>query len=108
MNARQDGSWATQTLKHEIENYLHPDAIKDALGIVVDVADHMNADGHAVPKAVALGMHAANPVGAPMKDSTVKKLLASKAFPCMTADRLAERDPNGEVKDWMVRLAAML
>ena len=53
-------------------------------------------------------MHAANPVGAPMKDSTVKKLLASKAFPRMTADRLAERDPNGEVRDWMVRLLAML
>ena len=108
VNARQDGSWATQTLKHEIESYLHPDAIKDALGVVVDVADHLNADGHAVPKAVALGMHAANPVGAPMKDSTVKKLLASKAFPRMTADRLAERDPNGEVRDWMMRLLAML
>ncbi|WP_422845684.1 ATP-binding protein [Acidovorax sp. M2(2025)] len=108
VNARQDGSWATQTLKHEIESYLHPDAIKDALGVVIDVADHLNADGHAVPKAVALGLHAANPVGAPMKDSTVKKLLASKAFPCMTADRLAERDPNGEVRDWMVRLLAML
>ncbi len=108
VNARQDGSWATQTLKHEIESYLHPDAIEDALGVVVEVADHLNADGHAVPKAVALGMYAANPVGAPMKDSTVKKLLASKAFPCMTADRLAERDPNGEVRDWMVRLLAML
>lgn len=108
VNARQDGSWGTQTLKHEIESYLHPDAINDALGVVVDVADHLNASGHAVPKAVALGIYAANPVGAPMKDSTVKRLLASKAFPCMTAARLAERDPNGEVRDWMVRLLAML
>ncbi len=108
VNARQDGSWATQMLKHEIESYLHPDAIKDALGVVVNVADHLNADGHAVPKAVALGLHAAHSVGAPMKDSTVKKLLASKVFPYMTADRLAERDPNGEVRGWMVRLSAML
>lgn len=38
----------------------------------------------------------------------LKKLLASKAFLCMTADRLVERDPNGEVRDWMVRLSAML
>lgn len=108
VNARQDGSWATQTSKHEIESYLHPDAIKDALGVVVDVADHLNANGHAVPKAVALGLYAANPVGEPKKDGTVKKLLASKAFPCMTAARLAERDPHGEVKGWMVRLAGMV
>ena len=108
VNARQDGSWATQTSKHEIESYLHPDAIKDALGIEVEVADHLNTNGHAVPTAVAMGLHAANPIGDPKKDSTVKKILASKAFPCMTAERLAERDPNGEVRGWMVRLSSML
>lgn len=108
VNARQDGSWGVQTSKHEIESYLHPSAIKEALGVVVDVADHLNDDGHAVPKAVSVALHALNPVGAPMKDSTVKKLLAAKAFPCMTAEWLAERDPNGEVKDWMVRLAGMV
>jgi len=107
VNTRQDGSWATQTAKHEIESYLHPDAIKDALGVEVEVADHLNTDGNAVPKAVALAMYAANPVGAPMRDSSVKKLLASKAFPRMTADRLTERDPNGEVRGWMARLLQM-
>jgi hypothetical protein len=80
VNARQDDSWATQTSKHEIESYLHPDAIKDTLGVVVDVADHLNANGHAVPKAVAMDLHSANSVGDPKKDSTNKKLLASKAF----------------------------
>lgn len=108
VNARQDGSWAVQTSKHEIESYLHAEAIKEALGVVVDVADHLNANGHAVPKAVAMALHAANPVGAPKKDSTVKKVLASKAFPCMTAARLAERDPAAEVRGWMVRLAGMV
>ena len=108
VNARQDRSWATQTSKHEIESYLHPDAIKDALGVKVEVADHLNTNGHAVPKAVAMKLYEANPVGEPKKDSTVKKLLASKAFPCMTADRLAERDPNGEVRGWMARLSDML
>lgn len=108
INARQDGSWGVQTAKHEIESYLHPDAINDALGVKVDVADHLNANGHAVPKSVSVALHALNPMGDPMKDSTVKKLLAAKAFPRMTAQRLAERDPNGEVKNWMVRLAGML
>lgn len=108
VNARQDGSWATQTSKYEIESYLHSEAIKDALGVVVDVADHLNANGHAVPKAVAMALHEANPVGDPKKDSTVKKLLANRAFRCMTAARLAERDPEGEVRGWMLRLADMV
>jgi len=108
VNARQDGSWATQTSKHEIESYLHPDAIKDALGVEVEVADHLNTNGHAVPKAVAMKLHAVNPVGQPKKDGTIKKLLARKAFPHMTAERISERDPNSEVKGWMLRLSAML
>lgn len=108
VNARADGSWALQTAKHEIESYLHPNAIKDALGVDVDVADHLNSAGHAVPKAVSLAMHALNPVGEPRKDDKVKKMLAERAFPLMTADRIAERDPGGEVKGWMLRLAEML
>lgn len=108
VNARQDGSWGVQTSKHEIESYLHPDAIKDALGVVVDVADHLNADGHAVPKAVSAALYALAPIGDPKKDSTVKKLLAARAFPCMTAQRLAVRDPSDEVKSWMARLAGMV
>lgn len=108
VNARQDGSWGVLTSKHEIESYLHPDAIKDALGVEVDVADHLNASGHAVPKAVSVALHELSPIGDPKRDGTVKKLLAAKAFPCMTAQRLAERDPNGEVKGWMVRLAGMV
>jgi putative ATP-dependent endonuclease of the OLD family len=108
VNARQNGSWGVQTLKHEIESYLHADAINDALGVVVEVADHLNVSGHAVPKAVSIALHALNPVGEPKRDGTVKKLLAEKAFPYMTAGRLAERDPTGEVKGWMVRLADMV
>ncbi|MCU6244339.1 OLD family endonuclease, partial [Enterobacter asburiae] len=29
VNARGNGCWAAQTLKHEVESYLHPDAIHD-------------------------------------------------------------------------------
>lgn len=108
VNSRQDGSWSAQTSKHEIENYLHPDAIKDALSVGVEVADHMNSSGHSVPRAVAVAMHALRGDGEPMKDSKVKKLLAKKVFPLMTAERIAARDPNGEVKTWMLRLAGMV
>lgn len=108
VNARTDGSWAVQTIKHEIESYLHSDAIKDALGVVVDVPDQLNAIGHATPRLVALAMHALNPVGQPRSDDKVKKLLAERGFPRMNANRLVERDPDGEVRSWMLRLAAML
>lgn len=108
VNARLDGSWGVQTQKHEIESYLHVEAIREALGVEIEVADHLNANGHAVPKAVSVALHAVKPVGDPKKDSTIKKLLSAKAFPCMTAERLAERDPNGEVKGWMARLAGMV
>ena len=108
VNARLDVSWGAQTQKHEIESYLHVEAIREALGVEIEVADHLNANGHAVPKAVSVALHALNPIGAPMGDTKVKKLLARKAFPYMTAERLAERDPDGEIKGWMARLAGMV
>lgn len=108
VNARPDGSWGTLTQKHEIESYLHVEAIREALGVEVEVADHLNSNGYAVPKAVSEALHALKPVGAAKGDSKIKKLLAAKAFPRMTAERLAERDPNGEVKGWMTRLAGMV
>jgi putative ATP-dependent endonuclease of OLD family len=108
VNARTDGSWAAQTIKHEIENYLHADAINEAFGVVVTVPDQLDPAGNAVPTMVSLAMFAANPVGAPMKDTKIKKRLADHAFPRMTAQRLADRDPGGEVAGWMQRIAAML
>lgn len=108
VNARTDGSWAVQTTKHEIESYLHADAIKDAFGIEVEVPDKLDAAGHAVPRLVSLALHALSPVGQPMKDDKIKKKLAEKAFPRMTSTRLRVRDPIGEVEGWMRRLAVML
>lgn len=108
VNARTDGSWAAQTLKHEIENYLHPAAIEAALRVKVVVADHPTAAGDTLPRVVSLAMHAANPIGAPKGEDKVKKLLADKVFPLMTAEHITERDPSGEIKGWMARLAAMV
>lgn len=38
VNARSDGSWGKLTNKYEIENYLHPDAIKEVYGVDVDTS----------------------------------------------------------------------
>lgn len=108
VNLRTDGSWGVQTSKHEIESYLHSDAINDAFGVSFEVPDHMDAGGKAVPKLFSDAMFAANPVGKPMNDGTAKKKLAAKAFPCMTAVRIRERDPAGEVEGWLRRIAAMI
>lgn len=108
VNARDDGlgSWATLTQKHEIECYLHSDAIADAYGFAVDVCDHPGEGRVSAPKAFGIAWGAARGTD-PMGDNTAKKYL-TKAFSQMTAARLDERDPDGEVRGWFRRLAAMV
>lgn len=97
VNARGDGSWACQTTKLEMENYLHLEAITvpypEAAELVFD-------DRSDVPTLIADIVHA-NP-------KKVKARLAKHAFPAMTAARLHERDPDGEVAGWLRRIGAML
>lgn len=108
VNHRGDGSWGVLTMKHEIESYLHPEAISDAFGVHINVPDGLDENGKAVPALFASAMHAANPIGDPMKDGTAKKKLAAGAFPLMTAERIAVRDPAGEIEGWLRRIGAML
>ncbi|QVK35028.1 ATP-binding protein [Pseudomonas syringae] len=107
VNDREDGSWAVVTTKHEMESYLHKDAIKQAFGFDMEISDHP-VDGKAVPKVFGEEFVAHAGVGSPLKDSNAKKKLAQHAFPCMTASMLDERDPDGEVRGWMRRLGEML
>lgn len=108
VNQRKDGSWGVLTAEHEIECYLHPDAIREAFGVDVAVADQPDAAGKAVPKLFAEVFSAQQKFDGVMKDSQAKIRLADKAFPLMTAERLAARDPAGEVLGWLRRLGAML
>lgn len=109
INARQDGlgSWATQTLKHEIECYLHPDAIQEEFGIHVAVVDHPDAANPAVPAAFgqAYAQHRGWPN--PMGDSKSKGYL-TKAFKRMNAARVQARDPDGEVVGWLRTIGARM
>jgi len=95
VNQRNDGSWAVCTTKREIENYLHPDAIYQAFGIRVAFGD--NDD---VPEIVGKAKN--------WNSGNAKKKMAEIAFPLMTIQMLKERDPNGEVRGWLERLASML
>ncbi len=107
VNAREDGSWAVQTSKHEIESYLHPDAIREAFNVAVDVTDHP-VDGKATPKRFSEAYSVLQGFDAIMGDQKAKQRLAERAFPLMTAARIHERDPQGEVHGWMTRIRDMI
>lgn len=108
VNLRTDGSWAVQTAKHEIESYLHEDAIWDAFKVQVVVPDKLDANGDALPRIFALAYSAAQKYDGVMSDTKAKVRLSEKAFPMMTAERLKARDPAGEVEGWFRRIGLML
>jgi len=108
VNRRTDGSWAVLTAKHEIESYLHKDAIQEAFGVDIEVTDHPNEDGRATPRVFAAAYSEARGFDGIMGDTKAKQKLADKAFPLMTVARVRERDPDGEVEGWLTRIAGML
>lgn len=95
VNQRDDGSWGVQTTKREIENYLHPDAILEGLGLTVSFGDTDD-----IPELIGQLKN--------WKDETAKRKLAQYVFPKMTAAMIRQRDPNGEVEGWLRRIGAML
>ena len=108
VNQRNDGSWAVQTKKYEIENYLHPEAIRAAFEVEIEVTDRPADGGQAVPRTFAVAHSQAMGFDGVMGDDKAKNKLAEKAFPLMTAAMLRERDPDGEVEGWFRRIAEML
>jgi hypothetical protein len=108
VNQRTDGSWAVQTAKHEIESYLHADAIAEAFGVQVVVPDSVDVNGDALPRIFAMAYSTAQNFNGVMGDDKAKLRLCNKAFPRMTAARIRERDPANEVEGWFRRIGAML
>lgn len=104
VNKRGDGSWGTLTNKHEIENYLHSDAIKALYKIDVDT------DSEDLPKKFSDAYFSANRENqrAPWNDSTAKSKLSRVFEQTMTCKLLKERDPTGEVLGWFVKMSDAL
>jgi putative ATP-dependent endonuclease of the OLD family len=112
VNARGDGSWATLTTKREIENYLHQDAITEALGVTITFGAQDD-----VPTMVAKALHEAHPGTIPWehvdpetkgkKVSRAKKRLCDDAAAKMTLERLAQSDPNGEIEQWFKKITEL-
>ena len=97
---------AAVTSKRSIENYLHPDAIREASGLKLIFSDHDD-----VAEIAARAMLTVSKPNVPwltlsprarrrFRDQA-KIWLNTTAAQCMTVQRLAERDPTGEVAAWL-------
>lgn len=108
VNTRDDGSFGVLTSKHEMENYLHSDAIKIAYGVEIDVQDQPGEDKKGIPKLFGEAFSIKENLDGVMKETPAKKYLANKAFPEMTAAMIHERDPEGEVVGWLRKIEEMI
>lgn len=112
INARSDDSRAFVTSKREIENYLHPDAIREALGVSIAVTDQSD-----VPQDTARALHEQDPASRPWdalddgvkgkKEGNAKRRLNREAARLMTPERLRERDADDEVIGWLRAVAEL-
>lgn len=95
VNNRGDSSIAFITKKRELENYLHPNAIK--AGLCIDITVDNTSD---IPIMAADSLH--------IKESKAKKRLNKNVPPYMSIELLAERDPDGEMLLWFSKINALL
>lgn len=113
INARA-GCRAVHTTKAEIENYLHPDAIKMARAEVT-LTNIGNFDD--VPMLAAEMVHNAadgsslwdslKPEDQKKKSSRAKSWLNNDAVSHMTIELLAESDPDGELTSWLREITVL-
>lgn len=104
-NARNCTAWVTA--KRELENYLHPDALR----AVAAGYGGTGADFEDVPELFAEAVHSAAPGASPWgglplekrkeKISHAKKRLNSDCATKMTPQLLTQSDPAGEVRGWL-------
>lgn len=98
VNARGDGSLAVQTMKREIENYLHPAAIEAVLGVAVAVDDACD-----VEEELAKVLRKRR-----VKGRSLKRILAEDATRVMTVAMLQERNGLDEVVGWLKTIGQYL
>ena len=108
---QRPGCRAVLTSKRAMENYLSPEALKEARGINVSFGDQ---DDIPQMTASALLKQAGGPDWSELKSRTrrrlrnlAKKWLNSEAVDRMTVERLAERDPAGEVRAWLMTIGSL-
>lgn len=104
---------AMATSKRSMENYLHPHAIREARGVEVAFSDEDD-----VADVVARACYQQTPHSLPWEQLSLraqkrhrnhmKNWLNTRAVDRMTPERLAERDPLGEVRLWLANIAELV
>jgi len=105
---------AVLTKKLELENYLHPDAIK----FVHPEVEILFGDFDDVPEMVAKIIHESSESDREWteldiktkakKISAAKHWLNSKAVKAMTVEQLSERDPDDDIRSWLRKINELL
>ena len=113
INQRNDGSKAFLTRKREAENYLHPDVIREVMGVEIEVTDDND-----VPEIVAKAVHELEEETVPWeqlsdekrkkKQGRAKQRLNHEVAAAMTIDRLCERDALDEIREWFGTIKAII
>jgi predicted ATP-dependent endonuclease of OLD family len=113
VNGRRNGDFATLTSKREMENYIHPAAIRSALSINISFNDTDD-----VSTLVAQKIHETSNSGIEWdslaeksrkeKESQAKKLLNRDAVPAMTIEQLRQIDSLNEIEGWFINIASRL
>ena len=109
---QRPGCRAVITGKWALENYLHPQAIAEACDVQVRVGEH----DHVADLIAEQQFRARHGVdwqrltrrAQQRWRNRVKKTLHTKAVDHMTRDRLAERDPQGELVYWLQAIAHLM
>lgn len=102
VNARGDGSIGYLTSKREMENYLHIDAINEALQPIVgfkltfDISDESDIETEIKMLLNGQGK---------IQRRSIKHWLNEDAASRMTVDRLKERNGYDEIKGWFTEIA---
>lgn len=102
VNARGDGSWGALTQKYEIENYLHPDAIKAVYDVDVDTTQND------VPKLFGIAYTEKMHFDGVMKGQRAKPYLSKVFNEAMTMDYLTQIGAEEEIKGWFDKITNML
>jgi predicted ATP-dependent endonuclease of OLD family len=104
VNERGDGSKAFLTQKREMENYLHPSAISEALRVHIDVRDDNDVPAEVAKKVHEQGGEKSwdelDSEKAKGKISKAKRRLNDDAAAKMTRERLLERGALDEIRQW--------
>lgn len=87
---------------------LYPAAIKASFNVDIEVTDGRNPDGKATPRVFYEAYSAQQNYDGVMSDTKAKSRLANQAFPQMTAQMIAERDPAGEVRGWFEKIRELV